>query len=392
MTDNLYDNAILPPTNFEIDSSFVPEEKIVIPKLKMNKVITISESIPKNDWLNRNWKYMIGIVITFGLMGYLIWRSKPIAIWENLVESNYLLILASFGGTIILFLIKTFRWKAILKTQGINMPFFQALDLVLIGAFGSSITPAKVGDILRAVYLTKREENVKMGTAVFSVVFDRILDFVGIFIIIGITTPFILLRFDNIDWRIPLGIAVGFVIFVILTIAVFSKRITKPILRFFIKFISKVFKKQEAKDKISLNSNEIIDDFFTGQKNCKIKNYLLLGFLSVLFWLILGLQGFLLLKGFRVENVNPLVIISVLCIAAIVATAIPTSIAGVGVRDYVIVTLLFLILEIGDVPAISLSMIQTFLNVIIPGLIGGILILRSKNSRDTSKSKQIPFS
>ncbi|MGC9779363.1 MAG: flippase-like domain-containing protein [Candidatus Heimdallarchaeota archaeon] len=392
MTDDLYDNAITHQANFEIDASFDPEEKIVIPKLKWNKVITISETMPKNDWFKRNWKYIMGIVITFGLMGYLIWRSKPIAIWETLVESNYLLILSSFGGTIILFLIKTLRWKAILKTQGINIPFFQVLDLVFIGAFGSSITPAKVGDILRAVYLTKREKNAKMGTAVFSVVFDRILDFVGIFIIIGISAPFILLRFDNIDWKIPLGLAVGFVIFVVLTIAVFSERITKPILRFVVKFISKVFRNQEAKDKISLNSNEIIDDFFTGQKNCKIKNYLLLGFLSVLFWLILGLQGFLLLKGFRVENVNPLVIISVLCIAAIVATGIPTSIAGIGIRDFVIVTLLHLILGISDAHAISLSMIQTFLNVMIPGLIGGILILRSRSSKDDLKPKQIAFS
>jgi len=378
--------------DYEVDTTYYPEEILTLSRKSEREFRAIIDQELKKNWFIKNWKYIVGIVITLGLMIFLIWKSNPLSIWETLIKSNYFMILASFGVTVILFSIKTFRWKFILKNQGINLPFFQILDLVLIGAFGSSITPAKVGDILRAVYLVKRNENAKTGNAVFSVIFDRILDFIGIFIIIGITSPFILLKFDNIGWQIPFGITIGFILFVILTIAIFSEKITKPILCFVIKFFSKAFRKQENKNKINFSSNEIINDFFASQKKYKIKNYLFFGLLSILFWFALGLQGSLLLEAFGIDNANPLVVISVLCIAAIVATTIPTSIAGIGIRDFVIITLLYLILGIKEAPAISLSMIQTFLNVIIPGLIGGLLTLRTKKTKDQPEAKLIAIS
>ena len=336
-------------------------------------------------WFKKYWKYILGFLVTAGLLGVLIWKADPQAIKDGLVGSNYWLILASFGLTLLLFAIKILRWKSILRVQGIKISFLEALDLILIGTFGSAITPAKVGDILRAFYLSRRNEEAQTGKAVFSVVFDRILDLAGIILIIGITTPFILIGTIHLEWWIPAGISIGFVLFIVLVVLVFNKKITGPILTFVVKFISKVFKKKEARNKINLTTEEIVDDFYEGQKNYKVKNYLWLGFLSVVFWIVLGLQGSVLLLAFNAQ-VDIFVVIAVLCIAAIVAMSIPISISGIGIRDTIIMTLLFLILNIAKADAINLSIIQTFLNVLIPGLIGGLLTLRGKGKREQPKS------
>jgi len=332
-------------------------------------------------WFKKYWKYILGFIVTAGLLGILIWLAEPKAIKASLVGSNYWLILASFGLTILLFIIKILRWQSILRVQGNKISFFEALELILIGTFGSAITPAKVGDILRAFYLAKRKEDVKIGKAVFSVVFDRISDLAGIILIVGVTTPFVLIGMEGIEWWIPAGISIGIVLFIVLAILVFNKKITGPILTFVIKFISRVFKKKEARKKIKMTTEEIVNDFFEGQKNYKVRNYLWLGFLSIAFWIILGLQGCVLLLAFNYQSTNPLVIIAVLCLAAIVALSIPISIGGIGIRDTVIMTLLAIILGIVNADAINLSIIQTFLNVLIPGLIGGLLTMRGKGKR-----------
>jgi uncharacterized protein (TIRG00374 family) len=137
-----------------------------------------------------------------------------------------------------------------------------------------------------------------------------------------------------------------------------------------------------------LSTEEIVEDFYEGQRNYQTKNYLWLGFLSILFWVILGLQGCVLLLAFNV-HANPFVIIAVLCLAAIVAMSIPISISGIGIRDTIIMSMLWLILGIVNADAINLSVIQTFLNVLIPGIIGGLLVLRSGKKKDPPKTPAV---
>jgi uncharacterized protein (TIRG00374 family) len=365
--------------------------------LNNNEIIKTSEDkshdenlieLPKKkNWLSRNWKFIAGFVLTISLMVYLVLKSEPEEMLVSLRDSNYWLILASFGGTILIFLVKIFRWKAILKQQGHKIKFFHALKLVLIGTFGSAITPAKVGDILRAFYLSKEKEEIKVGTSVFSVIFDRLLDLTGIFLIVGFFSPFILSSIGVIDWKIPVGIGVGFLVFIFLIIFVFSEKVTKPVLNFILKYISKMFRKKEAQEKINLTTTEIIDDFYSGQRNYNLKHYLWLGFLSVLFWILLGFQGCLILYAVGYSTFEPFIVITTLCMAAVVALTIPTSISGIGIRDFVILYVLGILIGTSEAQALSLSIIQTFLNVLLPGLIGGILLFMYKKRKELKPKK-----
>ncbi|NHJ05846.1 MAG: UPF0104 family protein [Candidatus Heimdallarchaeota archaeon] len=361
-----------------------------INKLKENKI---------KIFFKKYWKFLLGILVTLGLVVFLIWKSNPNEVWNGFKESNIEFIFAALGCTIILFILKTLRWQLILKPHGYKIPFLEALQLVMIGTFGSAITPAKVGDVLRAFYLSKNKKDVKIGTSVFSVVFDRILDLAGIFILLTFSIPITLIffGFESIQWWIPASVAGGFVIFVLLILISFNGKISKPILNFIIRYMSKMFKKEEAKNKIQITSQEIVEDFYNNQKNYKIWNYLLLGLISFSFWVILGLQGYLLLLAFNVTILqNTLLaiigIMAVLSIAAISAMAIPISLGGIGVRDSVILGLLMLFLNIGNATSINLSIFQTFLNVLIPGIIGSILLISLSRKLPIKEEKKTPTS
>ena len=93
------------------------------------------------------------------------------------------------------------------------------------------------------------------------------------------------------------------------------------------------------------------------------------------FWIILGLQGSVLLLAFNIHGIDPIIIVAVLSIAAIVALALPISIGGIGIRDAVIGLLLVGITSMTSSEfSLNMSIIQTMLNMIIPAIIGGLLI------------------
>ena len=349
--------------------------------------ISIKESRTKLVW-KKYWKFGLGIVVALGLIVFLIVKSDPSLIWDCLIKAKISFIFPAIGCMLLLFLIKTVRWQLIIRPLGYKISFFQAMRLVLIGTFGSSITPAKVGDVLRAFYLTKEKKDVKIGSSVFSVVFDRLLDLAGIFVIVGISVPFAIVKigFATISWWVPVAIGVGFLVFIFLLVITLNGKISKPILNFLLKYLSKIFKKNEAKAKIEISSQEIINDFYDNQRNYHWWQYLIFGSLSVLFWILLGVQGSLLLEAFNISIFNSLqnilIVIAVLCVAAIASMAIPISISGIGVRDSIIMIFLELLFTSNNLTkntisaaAINLSILQTFMNVLLPGLLGGLLIL-----------------
>lgn len=342
-------------------------------------------------FLKKRWKYFLGIFVTIGLMSFLIFKNSPSELIEcfSSINSHFLLLsLLCFTG---LFIVKTIRWQYILRVQGYKISFFETLKLILIGTFGSSITPAKVGDVLRAFYLSKNKQEIQVGESVFSVVFDRILDLGGIFLILMFGLPYIVFSLGLIalDWWMIVGFCVGVLIFIILAVFSLNKKVSQPLIHFVLRFISKIFKKSEVKEKINISSERIIEDFYTHQKKFKILHYFILALLSVLFWFLLGLEGLILLKAFNASIVFPIAEITVtLCFSAIAAMAIPISISGIGIRDAIMVFLLNGFLGISQNITLSLSIFQTFLNVLLPGLIGGIIILVINNKFINKKEQE----
>ena len=95
------------------------------------------------------------------------------AILRDVRWTPLLLSLALFPGVV---LTKAWRWRRLIAELGVPAPSLgRSVTLFLIGQFAGAATPGQSGDFVRAWYL--RERGSALSTALFSVLFDRLLDF-----------------------------------------------------------------------------------------------------------------------------------------------------------------------------------------------------------------------
>ena len=88
--------------------------------------------------------------------------------WAPLVLS-----LALFPAVVVT---KAWRWRRLIGELGVPTPSLgRAMTLFLIGQFAGAATPGQSGDFVRAWYL--RAHGSALSTALFSILFDRLLDF-----------------------------------------------------------------------------------------------------------------------------------------------------------------------------------------------------------------------
>jgi uncharacterized protein (TIRG00374 family) len=98
------------------------------------------------------------------------------------------------------------RWQILLRVQGIRLNFFRLAALFLIGMFYNQFLPGGTGgDIIKSYLLLKETVHYKAG-ALLAVVFDRLI---GLVALVTITVTLVALRFDLL-WRTPVTIESGF--------------------------------------------------------------------------------------------------------------------------------------------------------------------------------------
>ena len=124
--------------------------------------------------------FRVGFVVV-GVVLAVIWASQEER-WRKLTEINPL----AFIGALLIFvvcqLIIAFRWRLLLKSQLISIPYLAAVRLHFLGLFYNNCMPGAVGgDLIRAWYVTKHTE--KKFEAALSVFVDRVVGLFSTFLI-----------------------------------------------------------------------------------------------------------------------------------------------------------------------------------------------------------------
>jgi uncharacterized protein (TIRG00374 family) len=83
--------------------------------------------------------------------------------------------------------VRGLRWQWIMGTIGIKYSLWRSSIVWSVGAFAAAVTPGKVGDAVRAVYLS-RDTGRNFGECFLTVFIDRLLDLVTILVAGVITT------------------------------------------------------------------------------------------------------------------------------------------------------------------------------------------------------------
>ena len=82
---------------------------------------------------------------------------------------------------------RVFRWKALLRPVKARIPFLPMFSAVILGYMTTWVIPGRLGELVRPALLTAREK-VPLGPCLGSVLADRLMDMMAIFVLFAIGT------------------------------------------------------------------------------------------------------------------------------------------------------------------------------------------------------------
>jgi uncharacterized protein (TIRG00374 family) len=122
----------------------------------------------------KRWQFWLGIIISLAFL-YLALRGLRLQdVWMALQGAQYAWLIP---GVIVYFMgvaVRAWRWQYLLKPVK-AIPFKQSFEIVTIGYMGNNIFPARLGEVLRAVVL-KRREDVPVSASLATIIVERVFD------------------------------------------------------------------------------------------------------------------------------------------------------------------------------------------------------------------------
>jgi len=270
--------------------------------------------------------------------------------WTPLVLS-----LVLFFGVVVT---KAWRWRRLIDALGMPTPSFgRATTLFLIGQFAGAATPGQSGDFVRAWYL--REQGSALSTALFSILFDRLLDFLLLALISLAGLAAFLDVFPPAVRPVILVSTTGFALAMLIVVpALMARRSRRALLERMRRLMPASFAERLERWQALLDSLEIHPPLVIA----------LLG-ATVAATIVVMVRIWLLFRALDVI-VPPTLLVASAALISILQT-LPVSIAGVGVRDAVLVAALA---RHGYPAERALALSALFLVLVIEQMLIGFLV------------------
>src|SRR3989344_286980 len=225
------------------------------------------------------------IVIGILLFAYILYSVGVTNILNTIFSANPMLILLAIPIFIPIVLMRAYKWKILEEAFGAKLGIIEASEYWLVGLFNGTITPGRVGDMIKAFYLTKKK--LELGKSFATVVIDRIFDLLSLIMLSIVGAIVISLKFNRTDLVQYIVIVVA--IFLVVIALMFRKSSIRKILR----PVFNIFVPEKHKEKLKTG----FDDFYEAVNILKTKKRLLLiaFIISIASWLIGYVQSYLLL-------------------------------------------------------------------------------------------------
>ena len=113
----------------------------------------------------------------------IVWHVGPQALWDAFQKVHPLWLVAGVISAVIPSLLGIFRWRWILNVQGLEVKFKRLFSITFIGMFFNAFMLGSTGgDVIKAWYVA-HETHHKKAEAVATVVVDRLIGLLSLFVI-----------------------------------------------------------------------------------------------------------------------------------------------------------------------------------------------------------------
>lgn len=126
--------------------------------------------------------FYVLLIAGFILLAGLIFYSGILDNLEIFRELNIVLLVLAILLTVLNVLVKIYRWKYLMKAYGIDIPFSEAGKTVMGSFFVSGLTPAKIGDVIKA-YIMKRRYSLAFMDGVTGILYERVFELLLLFFV-----------------------------------------------------------------------------------------------------------------------------------------------------------------------------------------------------------------
>jgi glycosyltransferase 2 family protein len=137
-----------------------------------------------------NLRTLISFALGFAILAFLFTRVQIDvgAILEWLKQANPLLLVLALLAFYATFPVRAWRWRRLLdNVSAPRMPIAVLAEIIFLGWFANCIVPAKLGDAYRA-YLLKLNAGVSFSTTIGTILAERIIDVVVLFLLMLAST------------------------------------------------------------------------------------------------------------------------------------------------------------------------------------------------------------
>ncbi len=143
--------------------------------------------------MNKAIKFSIGLVFSIVGMVYAFRQFNWIEFIDSLRGVNYWYLLGAMSLQLGAVWLRALRWKWLLVPIK-NVPVRITFDATIIGYFGNSVLPVRMGELLRA-YVVANNSTLSVAQVIGSLIVERMLDILGVVILALI----FLINFDIIN-------------------------------------------------------------------------------------------------------------------------------------------------------------------------------------------------
>ena len=133
--------------------------------------------------LRGRWRLGVAFAIALILLWYFFHNIPFRDIWGAVQHAHFGLLAAAVAVTYVTYVFRAWRWQALLLPLG-PAPFGVAFRTTVIGFTATNLLPGRIGEVLRP-YLYARSQGVRFTSAFATVVLERLLDLVTVFLLFG---------------------------------------------------------------------------------------------------------------------------------------------------------------------------------------------------------------
>jgi uncharacterized protein (TIRG00374 family) len=311
-------------------------------------------------------KFLTALMPLAGLsvFAFIVYRTGPDRImatlsaiaWKDLVWAPLLVVA--------IMLVRGARWHYVIRSIGIEYGVARSATVWAIGFFASSVTPAKAGDVVRAVYL-RNDTGRSLGETFLTVFVDRLWD-LGFILAAGTVSAFV---FSARYIRLPSAPLIAGGVTVLGVCAIIATR--RTLVRTLLRPVVSVMIPHRFRDGLSSNFNTFYDALRVHASR-PARNFVMAGYTLVCWALIFVLAVYI--SRILSLPVRPAYIVLIMPVVTLVEL-IPFSIAGLGTREATVIYF-FSVVGAGAAEAVGFSIVYVLIGTYLTALGGFILWLR----------------